>query len=55
VQKYIDCSDDGLYPMTADLMRILKTQNDNWYLYLASENADVEKEMAWMCNVCYVP
>lgn len=54
VQKYVDCSDDGLYPMTADLMRILKTQNDNWYLYLASENANVEKELAWMCNVCYV-
>lgn len=55
VQKYVDCSDGGLYPLTADLIRILKTQNDNWYLYLASQYSKINKDLAWMCNICYVP
>ena len=53
VQKYIDCADKGLYPLTPDLVEILKTQNDNWYLWLASSNSRVNKEMAWMANICY--
>lgn len=54
VKKYIACADKGLYPLTEDLVRILKTQNDNWYLYLAGEKPNTKKDLAWMCNVCYV-
>ena len=54
VKKYIACADDGLYPLTEDLVRILKTQNDNWYMYLVGEKPNTKKDLAWMCNVCYV-
>lgn len=53
VKKYIECADQGLYPLTEDLVRILKTQNDNWYLYLVGEKPNAKKDLAWMCNVCY--
>ena len=54
VLKYIECSADGLYPVTEDMMRILKTQSDSWYLYLSGSLRNVKQELAWMCNVCYV-
>lgn len=54
VQKYIDCASSGLYRLTPDLVRILKTQNDNWYVWLANSNSKVNKNMAWMANICYV-
>jgi hypothetical protein len=54
VQKYIDCADRGLYPLTPDLVEILKTQNDNnWYSYLVAKYPQAKKELTWMANICY--
>ena len=54
VQRYIDCASSGLYGLTPDLMEILKTQNDSWYIWLASSNSRVKQDAAWMANLCYV-
>jgi hypothetical protein len=54
VQKYIDCADRGLYPLTPDLVEILKTQIDNnWYSYLVVKYPQAKKELTWMANICY--
>lgn len=54
VQKYIDCADRGLYPLTPDLVEILKTQNDNnWYPSLVDKYPQAKRELTWMANICY--
>ena len=55
VQKYVDCSSNGLYRLTEDLVRILKTQNDGWYGYWQSQMDNINQEIVWMCNICYIP
>lgn len=55
VKKYVDCSSEGLYRLTADLVRILKTQNENWYTYLSSLDSKINSQIVWMCNICYIP
>lgn len=55
VQKYIDCASEGLYPLTEDLVRILKTQNENWYTYVQATNPGINPDIVWMCNICYLP
>lgn len=55
VQEYIDCASSELYRLTPDLVRILKTQNENWYNYLSAQDSNINSEITWMGNICYIP
>jgi hypothetical protein len=62
VQSYVDCMDErtGLYPLTDDLMYILRTYGhvQNWWDpslngFLYSSDPNLNAEIAWMYACCY--